>query len=125
MYMACIGIMCIVYFADTVFDAIVGADLLKKLPRIFTSYGSSGSLELLNNSLTLTRELCMSGKWLVTGFSFVWEICLLFCTDNIQRLLSDSMELRKSLEQLKVRDDSDEVKKLLENVLQVIQQEQI
>lgn len=35
------------------------------------------------------------------------------------------MELRKSLEQLKVRDDSDEVKKLLENVLQVIQQEQI
>ena len=67
----------------------------------------------------------MSGKWLVTGFSFVWEICLLFCTDNIQRLLSDSMELRKSLEQLKVRDDSDEVKKLLENVLQVIQQKQI
>jgi hypothetical protein len=51
-----------VYFADTVFDAIVRADLIKKLPRIFTSYGISGSVELLNNSLTLTRELCMSGK---------------------------------------------------------------
>ena len=106
------------------FDAIVRADLLKKLPRIFTSYGISGSLELLNNSLTLTRELCMSGKWPVAGFSFVWEICSFFYTDNIQRLLSDSMELRKSLEQLKVH-DSDEVKRLLENVLQVIQQKQI
>lgn len=106
------------------FDAIVEADLLKKLPRIFTSYGISGSLELLNNSLTLTRELCMSGKLPVAGFSFVWEICF-FYTDNIQRLLSDSMELRKSLEQLKVHNDSDEVKRLLENVLQVIQQKQI
>lgn len=35
------------------------------------------------------------------------------------------MELRKSLEQLKVHNDSDEVKRLLENVLQVIQQKQI
>ena len=114
-----------IFFADTVFDAIVGADLLKKLPRIFTSYGISGSLELLNNSLTLTRELCMSGKWPVAGFSFVWEICLFFYTDNTQRLLSDSMELRKSLEQLEVQNNSDEVKRLLENVLQVIQQKQI
>jgi hypothetical protein len=32
------------------------------------------------------------------------------------------MELRKSLQQLEVRDDSDEVKRLLVNVLQVLQQ---
>lgn len=35
------------------------------------------------------------------------------------------MELRKSLQQLELRDDSDEVKRLLENVLQAIQQKQI
>ena len=51
-----------VLLADAVFDAMVGADLSKKLSSIITSYGTSGSSELLSNSLTLVRELCMSGK---------------------------------------------------------------
>ena len=50
-----------VFLADAVFDAMVGADLSKKISRIITSYGTSGSSELLSNSLTLVRELCMSG----------------------------------------------------------------
>ena len=50
---------------------------------------------------------------------------LAFSIDNIQRILSDSMELRESLQQLKLCDGSDELKGLLENVLQAIQQKQI
>lgn len=47
------------------------------------------------------------------------------CIDAIQRILSDSEELGKSLQQLQIRDNSDEIKRLLESVLQAIQQKQI
>ena len=54
-----------IFLADTVFDALEGADLPKKLPKVITSYDTSGSSELLNNSLTLIQELCMSGKVMI------------------------------------------------------------
>lgn len=60
-----------IFLADTVFDALEGADLPKKLPKVITSYDTSGSSELLNNSLTLIQELCMSGKVMIILYSFV------------------------------------------------------
>lgn len=54
-----------IFLADTVFDALEGADLPKKLPKVIASYDTSGSSELLNNSLTLIQELCMSGKVMI------------------------------------------------------------
>lgn len=64
---ACVPVLGLnIFLADTVFDALEGADLPKKLPKVITSYDTSGSSELLNNSLTLIQELCMSGKVMIT-----------------------------------------------------------
>ena len=48
------------FLADTVLDAMMGADLSKKLHTIVSSHGTS--LEVLNNAMTLIQELCLSGK---------------------------------------------------------------
>lgn len=64
-----------VFLADTAFDAMMVADLSKKLPSIITSHGTS---EILNNLLTLILELCSSGKQLVTDCCHVWGIRVWF-----------------------------------------------
>ena len=69
----------------------------------------------------ITALACKCSQQIVNVLRVFHFSVLFFSADVTRSILSDSPELRKSLQQLQLRDCSDEMKRQLENVLQVTQ----